>query len=72
LSFGIWIYCFAIALIHFVQAFTLFPEGNFTHCKLGYCFLFVVGLNLVALNLTLRQTIFDFFPQSAQIRAIKN
>ena len=32
------------ALIQRVQALTLLPDDNFTHCKLGYFFCLVVGL----------------------------
>jgi len=35
---------FPRALIHFVQALTLLPEGKVTHCKLGYFLDFLVGL----------------------------
>jgi hypothetical protein len=57
-------------LIHLAHAKTRLPDDNLSHCKLGYCLLFIVGLNFPALNLTLRQTIFDFFPQIAHCLAI--
>jgi len=53
---------FAIALIHLVQAKTLLPETNLTHCKLGFCFLLTVGLYL-PLSFFKRQTLIGFFPQ---------
>jgi len=58
-------FLFAIAFIHFVQAKTLFLEGNLTHCKLGYFLFLVVGLYL-PLNFTSRQASIDFFPQIVQ------
>jgi len=56
--------------MHFAQALTLSPDNNLTHCKLGCCLLLIVGLNFSALNLTLRQTFFDFLAQIAHSRAI--
>jgi hypothetical protein len=61
---------FESAFMHLVQALTRFPDANFTHCKLGYCLLFIVGLNFSALSLTLRQTTFGFLAQIAHSRDI--
>jgi len=60
---------FAIALMHFVQAFTLLPEANLTHWRFGFFLVFVVGLYL-PLSFTLFQTIRVFFPQITQTFAI--
>jgi hypothetical protein len=56
--------------MHLAQALTRFPEAKRVHCRLGCCLLLMVGLNFSALNLTLRQTIIDFFPQIAHWFAI--
>lgn len=49
--------------MHLVQARILFfSEANFTHCKLGFCFLLIVGLNF-PLNFTLLQAEAYFFSQ---------
>jgi len=49
--------------MHLAQALVFSPEGNVNDCRLGFCFRLQVGLYLVALNLTLRQTIFPRLPQ---------
>jgi len=59
----------AIALMHFAQAFTLFPEANLTHCKFGYFLFLMVGLYF-PLNFTLLPTITPRFPQIAHCFAI--
>lgn len=58
--------------MHLAQAKTRLPEANLSHCRLGYCRLLMVGLYLTALNLILRQTIIDFFSQTAHFLAIIN
>jgi len=50
--------------MHLVQAFTLLPEANLTHCRLGNFLLFEVGLNLPRSFLS-RHTIWDDLPQIA-------
>jgi len=64
-------FLFPIVLIHLAQAKTRLPEGKRTHCKLGYCLLFIVGLYFPALNLTLRQTNFPLFLQKEHCFAIQ-
>lgn len=54
-------------LMHLAQAVTFFPVGKVVDCKLGYCFLLAVGLNLVALKRTRDQVIIPCFPHNAQI-----
>jgi len=51
-----------LALMHFAQAKTLFPEGSLNHCKFGRCLRFTVGLYFPR-SFTLRQTNIDPFPQ---------
>lgn len=58
-----------IALIHLVQALTLFPEASFVHCKLGLVFLLIVGLYLPR-SLTKRQAKEYPFLQIAQVCAM--
>jgi hypothetical protein len=55
--------------MHLVQALTLLPEGNLTHCKLGFFLFLTVGLYF-PLSLTLLPTIVDFFSQIAHCFAI--
>ena len=55
------------ALMHLAQAVTFSPVGKVVDCKLGYCFLLAVGLNLVALKRTRDQVIIPCFPHNAQI-----
>ena len=55
--------------MHLVQALTLSPEGNLTHCKLGFCFLLIVGLYFPR-SFTLRQAKIYFFPQIEHCLAI--
>ena len=57
---------FERVFLHLAQAKTRLPFGSLVHCKLGYCLLLVVGLNLVARSWTLCQTSIDFFPQIVQ------
>ena len=64
-------FLFPIALIHFVQAKTRFPEGNLTHCKLGYFLDFLVGLYFPRSFFSL-PTIIDDFAQIAHCLAIYN
>ena len=59
----------ANALMHFVQAKTLLPEGNLTHCKLGFFLFLMVGLYF-PLSLTLLPTIIDLLPQIAHCFSI--
>ena len=58
---------FPIVLMHLVQALTLFPDNNLTHCKLGYFLFLLVGLYLPRSFFLTTATI-DFFPQSGQTR----
>jgi hypothetical protein len=55
-------FLFANALIHLAQDSTFLPEGKRTHCKLGFCFLLIVGLYFPR-SLILRQTRVYFFLQ---------
>jgi hypothetical protein len=55
--------------MHFVQAKTRLPEGNLTHCKLGYFLTLEVGLYL-PLNFTRVTPIADFLPQIVQTFSI--
>jgi len=50
------------ALMHFVQALTLLPEVNLTHCKFGYFLIFMVGLYFPR-SFTLLQATAYFLPQ---------
>ena len=60
---------FPIALIHFVQAFTLLPEGKRTHCKFGYFLFLMVGLYFPRSFLSFQTTAY-FLPQIVHCLAI--
>ena len=56
-------------LIHLVQASTLLPEANLTHCKFGYFLFLVVGLYFPRSFFNF-QTKIDFLPQIVHCFAI--
>ena len=56
---------FPSVLMHFAQATVFLPEGKVTDWRFGYCFRLAVGLYLVALKRTRRQTTLPRLPQIA-------
>jgi hypothetical protein len=61
---------FPIFLMHFVQAFILFPLAKVVHCKFGYLLDLLVGLNLL-LSFFLVTVTIDVFPQREHVLDIK-
>lgn len=61
---------FAIFLMHFVQALTLFPLFKTTHCKFGYFLFLHVGLYLLIFFFRDTLTI-DVFPQREHVLLIE-
>jgi hypothetical protein len=55
--------------MHLVQAITLLPEANLTHCKFGYFLFLAVGLYFPRSFFNF-QTKIDFLPQIVHCFAI--